>query len=187
MVKRADVSEIVGSKVGKLFIKSYFRAGKLVKYNCVCECGKETIVSRPNLRSGHTRSCGCLVGIKVRERRIDLTGKRFGKFLVIEKDPNERDYAGTYWLCKCDCGREVSVFGGSLRQGKSTSCGCSLIGRTPTNFVNLKGKTFGRLTVIKRAKNIYVHIAKFFQLRLSYQSKLFREYVGFHNVFPLFL
>ena len=29
---------------------------------CKCECGKETIVESTNLRNGHTRSCGCLMG-----------------------------------------------------------------------------------------------------------------------------
>lgn len=27
---------------------------------CRCTCGKETVVSKPNLTSGHTKSCGCL-------------------------------------------------------------------------------------------------------------------------------
>lgn len=26
---------------------------------CICKCGKETWVSSPKLRSGHTQSCGC--------------------------------------------------------------------------------------------------------------------------------
>jgi hypothetical protein len=31
------------------------------RWHCRCKCGKETIVSKPNLQSGHTRSCGCLL------------------------------------------------------------------------------------------------------------------------------
>ncbi len=30
-----------------------------VYWNCVCECGKEIVVSGCHLRSGHTKSCGC--------------------------------------------------------------------------------------------------------------------------------
>lgn len=31
-----------------------------VNYLCVCDCGKEKIVKAENLRSGNTKSCGCL-------------------------------------------------------------------------------------------------------------------------------
>lgn len=56
-------------------------------------------------------------------RLIDLTGKRFGRLLVIKKDP-KRPKSGTKWICQCDCGRVVSVFSRNLRRGTSTSCGC---------------------------------------------------------------
>ena len=29
-------------------------------WRCSCSCGKEKLVSRPSLKSGYTRSCGCL-------------------------------------------------------------------------------------------------------------------------------
>ena len=29
-------------------------------WRCKCDCGNETIVSKTHLRTGHTRSCGCL-------------------------------------------------------------------------------------------------------------------------------
>jgi hypothetical protein len=34
--------------------------GNHAKWECVCECGKKTIVFRGGLRSGTTQSCGCL-------------------------------------------------------------------------------------------------------------------------------
>lgn len=33
-----------------------------LKYLCICDCGKESIVFGLNLRSGSTKSCGCLIG-----------------------------------------------------------------------------------------------------------------------------
>lgn len=30
----------------------------------------------------------------------------------------------TYWLCRCDCGREKVVYRGGLTSGDTTSCGC---------------------------------------------------------------
>lgn len=48
----------------------------------------------------------------------DLTGKRFSRLLVT-------GYAGgVKWHCLCDCGRTKAIYSGSLKQGKSTSCGC---------------------------------------------------------------
>lgn len=53
----------------------------------------------------------------------DLTGKRFGRLTVIERDLS-RQKGGTRWTCKCDCGRVVSVFASNLVRGTSKSCGC---------------------------------------------------------------
>lgn len=49
----------------------------------------------------------------------DLTGKRFGKWLVVS-------YAGNcLWRCRCECGVEKNVNGQSIRKGTSKSCGCA--------------------------------------------------------------
>ena len=58
--------------------------------------------------------------------RFDLTGKRFGKLLVLREDGRIRE--GRAWLCVCDCGQETRVPQGSLTR-KTTptqSCGCLL-------------------------------------------------------------
>jgi hypothetical protein len=34
--------------------------GQKRKWRCRCDCGNETVVSAGNLKTGHTRSCGCL-------------------------------------------------------------------------------------------------------------------------------
>jgi hypothetical protein len=54
---------------------------------------------------------------------IDMTGKRFGKLVVIERHGScsNRHYT---WLCKCDCGKKSIVIGGKLRDGSTRSCGC---------------------------------------------------------------
>ena len=64
-------------------------------------------------------------------RFIDLTGQKFGRLTVIERDierDNIRKAEGkkpkTYWFCKCECGNITSVESVSLRSGATTSCGC---------------------------------------------------------------
>ena len=55
---------------------------------------------------------------------IDLTGKRFGRLLVLARMDNPRGYA-TMWLCRCDCdGKERIIYGSHLRRGNTKSCGC---------------------------------------------------------------
>ena len=37
---------------------------------CQCECGNTKIVRRYSLVSGHTKSCGCYIGVSTRNRQI---------------------------------------------------------------------------------------------------------------------
>lgn len=54
---------------------------------------------------------------------IDLTGKIFDKWEVIERQ--EKDNDNKYlWLCRCECGELRKVSGKSLREKRSRSCGC---------------------------------------------------------------
>lgn len=54
---------------------------------------------------------------------IDLTGQKFGRLTVIERDKSKNNCA-VFWLCRCDCGNITSVNGGNLRGGHTHSCGC---------------------------------------------------------------
>lgn len=58
--------------------------------------------------------------------RIDLTGQRFGMLTAIRigiphQSPSR---AQVTWVCLCDCGNEVTVQRGSLRNSTTQSCGC---------------------------------------------------------------
>lgn len=55
---------------------------------------------------------------------IDLTGKIFGRLLVLAQDFNCDRSKVTKWICRCDCGNVKSVNGSSLRRGLTKSCGC---------------------------------------------------------------
>lgn len=44
-----------------------------VKWLCVCACGKEVVVSGANLRSGNSKSCGCLQKEKVTTHNLART------------------------------------------------------------------------------------------------------------------
>lgn len=56
---------------------------------------------------------------------IDLTNRRFGRWLVLRKDPKKRGVLQSAWTCICDCGTTKSgVLYSSLSSGTSKSCGC---------------------------------------------------------------
>ncbi|CAE6714112.1 hypothetical protein [Paraburkholderia haematera] len=54
---------------------------------------------------------------------IELTGRVFGRFTVLARDGSEGGKAA--WRVQCSCGTVRRVAGVSLRNGVSTSCGCS--------------------------------------------------------------
>lgn len=67
-------------------------------------------------------------------KKVDLTGQRFGKLVVIKELPRERDENGRLkwvdggvppikWLCQCDCGNTHTATNAALKGG-THSCGC---------------------------------------------------------------
>jgi len=54
---------------------------------------------------------------------INLTGKSFGRLVVVSRGPNEK-FNMARWNCRCSCGKVVLVRGNHLRTGRTVSCGC---------------------------------------------------------------
>lgn len=88
-------------------------------YKCRCDCGVEKIVMGTALKSGHTKSCGCL---KV-EKKYRVIGKRFGRLTVIEY-VGKRNRNNLLYKCRCDCGKETIVQSSQFISGQTRSCGC---------------------------------------------------------------
>jgi hypothetical protein len=90
-------------------------------WNCVCACGDSAQVRSVHLTTGNTTSCGCAF----RSRMKDLTGRRYGRLLVLARaDADSR--GRTQWTCRCDCGAEGVFASGALNSGSRKSCGCLL-------------------------------------------------------------
>jgi len=73
---------------------------------------------------------------------VDLIGKRFGRWRVLE--PYSKRYRSgrtclVLWLCRCDCGTKRVVIGTNLRAGKSTGCGC-IRGERRTTHGHTRGR-----------------------------------------------
>jgi hypothetical protein len=63
-----------GRRFGRLEVEGegepYLWQGRIAhrRWVCTCDCGRETLVRDDVLKSGHTRSCGCLHDDRARER-----------------------------------------------------------------------------------------------------------------------
>ena len=71
-IKREWRNDIIGKRFGRLEVLDYYdsekRSGKKYsRYLCRCDCGKEVIVLKSDLTSGHTMSCGCYKKDRIRE------------------------------------------------------------------------------------------------------------------------
>ena len=114
-------------------------------WKCKCECGKEAIVSRSNLISNHTKSCGCLQEearcAPKEQLRKDLTNMRFNKTTAVR--PYEvHKKRGVLWECKCDCGTLHYAYAHKLLEGAVQSCGC-------LKYKDITNKRFGKLVAIE--------------------------------------
>jgi hypothetical protein len=54
---------------------------------------------------------------------IDLSNQRFGRLTVIKQSGRDK-HNNAVWECVCECGNITHVVSGSLRYGKTQSCGC---------------------------------------------------------------
>lgn len=72
------VHDLTGKKFGRLTViaKAGKGADNRFQWKCICECGKEKIVSGESLKKGTTRSCGCLL----REKKKVEKPKKYNKF-----------------------------------------------------------------------------------------------------------
>lgn len=117
-------------------------------WECRCDCNNICNVDAANLRSGHTKSCGCLKNAKRNTRFRDLIGLKFNMLTVLGMVGKNKS-GSVEWLCVCECGASVIVTTTSLTLGRKKSCGCSTIKmRSDAISDDLSGKTIGRLTVI---------------------------------------
>lgn len=117
-----QLRNLIGQRFGKLVVEHEIKERKngRVYWRCICDCGNEKDIYSGSLLEGKSRSCGC-VWHKPAWNYVDLTGKRFGKLIALEKIKNHKR---TKWLCQCDCGNKTEIWGRHLLRGDTQSCGC---------------------------------------------------------------
>lgn len=69
----------------------------------------------------------------------NMIGQRFGRLVVLSRAENDAQQ-NARWLCRCDCGKEKIIQGGSLRNGKIRSCGCLLSEKSKERMTSIATK-----------------------------------------------
>ena len=84
------------------------------------------------------------------ERRLDLTGLRFGRLLVQRMESVVDD--GNYAVCECDCGNTKRLLAAHVNKGLVVSCGCARVDRPGLRPVHINEK--GRDAGIRRRARV---------------------------------
>lgn len=61
--------------------------------------------------------------VKIPGGTINIAGRIFGRLTVLRAVGRDKRRK-MLWLCRCQCGKEVTVRGKDLRSGNTQSCGC---------------------------------------------------------------
>ena len=140
---------LVESIFEKKRIEGKTKTNERIYWNCMCDCGKRFVADGASLRNGKTKSCGCLRSeLSSKRRKINLTGQKFSKLLVI-KEAYTKNHS-VYWECLCDCGNICYVPTHRLTTGTTKSCGCimkDIMG--PKLYVDISNKRSGKLVAIE--------------------------------------
>ena len=122
--------DLTGQKFGRLIAlqKTDKKKGNEWLWQCKCDCGNKCEVTGVRLRTGQTKSCGCLkkqTDKMPKGNVIDMTGKKYGHYTVIERAGSSKT-GEAMWLVECDCPAHTKniIIGRALREGRTLSCGC---------------------------------------------------------------
>lgn len=138
-----QIKDLTGQIFGRLTVLGDTKKRKQgnVVWHCRCTCGNIAFVRSASLVNGKTISCGCYN--QEMHKVIDLTGRRFGRWLVLERSANVkyRKSHKTMWQCQCDCGVVKIVSACTLSGGVTKSCGCLQIEKVTKHNHCKYGKT----------------------------------------------
>ena len=120
---------LIGKKFNRLLVIDFAPSrNKRTYWKCRCDCGNIIEARADQLKSGNTKSCGCLnneTRSKLGKSHIqDISGQRFGNLIALKRLNYHAKNRGYIWECLCDCGNTSEVCITDLKNGNTTSCGC---------------------------------------------------------------
>lgn len=122
------LKDLTGQRFGKLIVVNRAstkidKGGKhRTMWECICDCGNPTVVSRDYLKRSKCPSCGCeVIKSRVENNRVNNIGEKFGRLTIVDILWDcERAKA----VCVCDCGNNYVGDKSDIVTGHTQSCGC---------------------------------------------------------------
>lgn len=117
-------NDLINKKFHYLTALSYDHSkNKRVFWKFKCRCGKIIIARLTAVKTGNTKSCGCLLKENIfKKRSTDITGKTYGRLVAVEYA--HKVHKSLFWKFKCICGNEKIINKGAVIRGDIKSCGC---------------------------------------------------------------
>lgn len=162
--------DYTNKKIGRVQVLSLVkRGGGGSVWKCHCDCGRDFECWNANFKRGEKFECTeCILE---RRRGPDLTGRKFGRWTVLNRTLDSRNK--TVWHCRCDCGNEGCVSASALgKRHKSMSCGCW--GR------KMKSK-WANPSLYPKASGLST--TKFYNMRTQLIHKCYREKWPTYNLY----
>lgn len=117
--------DITGNRYGRLTVLSRAsrKCGKNIMWDVVCDCGNTKQLVASVMKSGNTKSCGCMREDHYKKITKDITGKVFNLLTAIEYT-GRTENRQMIWLFTCTCGNTKEYPKNQVVQGNVKSCGC---------------------------------------------------------------
>jgi len=163
-IRKHDINDIIGKKLGDTTICSIYKSGKFSAYSvyeCRCKCGRMFTRGRTALldyikKDKTTRCDHCTYNME-----IFKIGDTIGKLTVLDilnKKKSKFKYDIYDYKCRCECGNEIIRSKKQLvtraTEKYEKSCGCEITRQRLSNVKRYNGIPIKYLTSIKDgAKN----------------------------------
>lgn len=119
--------DLTGTRFGRLTVVDEApKKGKKTRWNCECDCGRESIVNTSNLTTGHALSCGCLNREVNRNRAIERNTIH-GHNTVAAKSPTWQSWHAMKSRCEQTGHVSYPLYGGR---------GITICDRWSSSFLN---------------------------------------------------
>jgi len=146
MTKSGDSQTVPLNSVSMAALREQYTQTSHSRWVWLGKRGATTVVQTNWLRSGNTRSCGCLqreskaanLGAYGQPAAPEwMVGRTYRQWTILRvvgyRETRVRGRRRAHRLyvvaCRCSCGTEREVLAGSILMGKSHSCGCKRLGR----------------------------------------------------------
>lgn len=106
------LKDLTGHRFGRLAAAELRRDHKGPLWLCLCDCGATVTVRTDQLKSGHTRSCGCLRHSTLQRRHPNGTNFKHGDATRSRRTSEYVSFSGMHQRCRDPNCKDFKNYGG---------------------------------------------------------------------------